>query len=81
MQNIQVEGNTYKETCKVFKISETILTRWIKISKENNLENKAIIMDNASFHRKKILYELYSNSNKNLRLIFLPPYSPELNPI
>ena len=25
----QIEGHTYKETCKVFKISETTLTRWI----------------------------------------------------
>ena len=26
-------------------------------------------------------YELYENANKNLKLIFLPPYLPELNPI
>ncbi|MEG2364780.1 MAG: helix-turn-helix domain-containing protein, partial [Terrisporobacter sp.] len=26
----QIEGHTYKETCKVFKVSETTLTRWIK---------------------------------------------------
>lgn len=33
----QREGNTYKETCRVFKISETTLTRWIKIEKEGKL--------------------------------------------
>ena len=44
-------------------------------------ENKVIVMDNASFHCKNRLYELCKESNKNLRLIFLPPYSPELNPI
>ncbi|MCR8746023.1 transposase [Romboutsia lituseburensis] len=44
-------------------------------------ENKVIVMDNASFHSKKVLYELCSNANKNLKLLFLPPYSPELNPI
>ena len=38
-----------------------------------------IIMDNASFHRKKRLYELAEQYN--VRIIFLPPYSPELNPI
>ena len=27
------------------------------------------------------LYELCKNANKNLKLIFLPPYSPNLNPI
>ena len=59
------EGHTYKETCKIFKISEMTLTRW----------------DNATFHRENKLYDLCKNANKNLRLIFLPPYSPELNPI
>lgn len=36
-------------------------------------------MDNASFHRKKQLFSLAQNHGFNL--IFLPPYSPELNPI
>ena len=44
-------------------------------------ENKAIVMDNATFHCKSRLYELCKNANKNLKLIFLPPYSPDLNPI
>ena len=38
-------------------------------------------MDSESFHRKSKLYELCKNANKNLKLIFLPFYSPELNPI
>lgn len=38
-----------------------------------------IVMDNASFHRKKRLYELAEKQGHTL--IFLPPYSPELNPI
>ncbi|MDE5556279.1 MAG: transposase [Ruminococcus sp.] len=36
-------------------------------------------MDNASFHSKKKLYEICKKYGVNL--IFLPPYSPELNPI
>lgn len=55
---------------------------WFKYMFLNEVEeNKVIVMDNASFRIKKILDELYSNASKNLRLIFLPPYSPELNPI
>ena len=55
---------------------------WFKDVFLNEVEaNKAIVMDNASFHRKNKLYELCKNANKNLKLIFLPPYSPELNPI
>lgn len=41
--------------------------------------NAVIIMDNASFHRKSQLNEIAENND--IRLIFLPPYSPELNPI
>jgi transposase len=44
------------------------------------LPNKSvIIMDNASFHRGKKLEELFEKYNH--RLVFLPAYSPELNPI
>lgn len=38
-----------------------------------------IVMDNAAFHRKKRLYSIAQKHGH--RLIFLPPYSPELNPI
>ena len=31
------EGHTFKETCKVFKISETTLIRWINKEKEGKL--------------------------------------------
>lgn len=55
---------------------------WFKDRFLNEIEpNKVIVMDNASFHRKNKLYKLCENANKNLKLIFLPPYSPELNPI
>ena len=40
-------------------------------------KNAVIVMDNASFHRKKHLYELAEQHN--VKIIFLPPYSPELN--
>ncbi|MEG2416720.1 MAG: helix-turn-helix domain-containing protein [Peptostreptococcaceae bacterium] len=38
----QIEGHTYKETCKVFKVSETTLTRWIKRAKEFNCTEGAV---------------------------------------
>jgi hypothetical protein len=37
-----------------------------------------VIMDNASFHRKK---ELRKIARGRARLLFLPPYSPDYNPI
>ena len=42
-------------------------------------EGSVIVMDNASFHKKSRLIRIAQN--KGFKLIFLPPYSPELNPI
>jgi transposase len=42
-------------------------------------QQSAIVMDNAAFHRKSKLIELAEKHGH--RLIFLPAYSPELNPI
>ena len=42
-------------------------------------DNSVIVLDNASFHNKSCLSTLISFSNK--KIIFLPPYSPDLNPI
>ena len=36
-------------------------------------------MDNASFHRKNCLNNIAQKYG--IKIIFLPPYSPELNPI
>ena len=38
-----------------------------------------IIMDNAAFHKKEVLQNLARKYSQEL--IFLPPYSPEYNPI
>lgn len=42
-------------------------------------KNKIIILDNASFHKGDDLIEIVKNSGNEL--LFLPPYSPDLNPI
>jgi len=42
-------------------------------------EGYTIIMDNASFHRKARLKIIAAKAN--VRLLFLPPYSPDFNPI
>jgi transposase len=41
-------------------------------------EGYTVIMDNASFHRKKALRKL---ARGKVRLLFLPPYSPDYNSI
>ena len=42
-------------------------------------QGSTIILDNATFHRKSVLPELAKK--KNCHVLFLPPYSPDLNPI
>jgi hypothetical protein len=41
-------------------------------------EGYTIIMDNAKFHRKEILRKM---ARGKVGLLFLPPYSPDYNPI
>lgn len=59
---------------------------WFKELFIPNLQADAvIIMDNARFHRKAVLFEIIKLFNRafntNLCIIFLPPYSPDYNPI
>ena len=42
-------------------------------------KNSYLIMDNASFHKGKDIEDLIKSYNINL--MYLPPYSPDLNPI
>jgi len=42
-------------------------------------ENALVIMDNASFHRKNVLLGIACRYGINV--LFLPPYSPQFNPI
>lgn len=46
-----------------------------EFSKENPGEFKIVVLDNRAFHKAKSLIIPY-----NIVLLFLPPYSPELNP-
>ena len=41
--------------------------------------NQVVVMDNASFHKSKSIKEAINNAG--CRLIYLPTYSPDLNPI
>lgn len=40
-----------------------------------------VILDNASWHKKAVRLMRGETLFKNLEFLFLPPYSPELNPI
>lgn len=40
-----------------------------------------LILDNARWHKAQALRELFSTNQDRIVRIFLPPYSPELNPV
>lgn len=46
-----------------------------KFSKQNPKEFKIVVLDNGAFHKGRAL-----KIPKNIALLFLPPYCPELNP-
>lgn len=65
----------YKGTCdtQLFNI-------WLKNFLIPELKaGQVVIMDNATFHKSKETQELIKKSG--CRILFLPPYSPDLNPI
>jgi transposase len=46
-----------------------------ELSNKNPTEYKVVLLDNGRFHKGKNLV-----IPNNIKLVFLPPYSPELNP-
>lgn len=60
--------------------------KWFEMKFLQTLRDDAVvIMDNARFHRKAYLFDLIQRFNSwygtRLSILFLPPYSPDLNPI
>ena len=47
----------------------------------NKDRKMVVIMDNAPWHHAKEVQEWLKKHKKHLRLDFLPPYSPQLNPM
>jgi transposase len=43
-------------------------------------EKVYLILDNAKWHQARVLKDFFIQNQDRLVLIFLPPYSPELNP-
>ena len=61
-------------------MNSTLFEFWFTEQLLPSLEKgTVIVMDNASFHSKKRLFRAAQNAG--CKLLFLPPYSPELNPI
>jgi len=61
-------------------VNTNVFTCWVKNILLPSLPNKSVIvMDNATFHKGREMQKLINDAGHTL--IFLPPYSPDLNPI
>jgi transposase len=73
-------GQLIIKECNKFNY-ETIMEAIYHFQKTQNTDRKVlIIMDNAPWHKKAVRL-LREENIENIEFLFLPPYSPELNPI
>ena len=80
-QLITLENKVFNaETFRLFLMK--LLLR-AEVGKKKNGRKKKIllVLDNAKYHHAKILQPWLSEISDLLELFFLPPYSPDLNPI
>jgi transposase len=54
--------------------------KWL-IGKFRKRKKLVLILDNSSSHKSNKVAEFVKKHKKRLELFFLPPYSPELNPV
>ena len=75
VNNKSIAPTVFNGTCNT-----EFFNRWVeKILLPELKAGQTVIMDNAAFHKSKKTRELIESAH--CKLIFLPPYSPDLNPI
>jgi transposase len=61
-------------------VNTEVFTSWVEqILLPNLPKESVVVMDNASFHKGKEMQKMLEDSGHTL--LYLPPYSPDLNPI
>lgn len=80
-KEFQEKIEKYQEEGKVIVyIDSEVFYTWLKKDLIPKLPKESIIvMDNATFHKRTDMKEIIQKNNHIL--LFLPPYSPDLNPI
>lgn len=83
-QRFNVLGALNAVTHQVVSIvTEGVVNSWsmndlfTKLREKHGRERVAVILDNAGYHRGYVTR--YAANFKNIELLFLPPYSPQLN--
>jgi len=65
----------FQESC-----DSAVFIQWIEDCLiKHLLPGQVVVMDNATFHKSKKVKELIESAH--CQLLYLPPYSPDLNPI
>lgn len=71
-----IAQSAQKGNAKTFKLFLKKILR-----KHKGKGKVTIILDNVRYHHAKMLKPFLINNREKLELIFLPPYSPDLNPV
>ena len=75
-------GELFTCECDTFNY-ETFMDAVTQFRKESDVSQKiCVVLDNASWHKKGVrLMKENKEISNHCEFLFLPPYSPELNPI
>lgn len=84
-QSVKLIGTLNYETGELFCVEEKrydaeVFLRFLQKVLERYQSGKiALILDNARIHHAKLIQPFLSKNRHRLELVFLPPYSPDLN--
>lgn len=62
------------------RVNGPVFVEFLKRLLHNAKRPVFLILDGSSYHRSRLVKNYLASLNGKLRLFFLPPYSPELNP-
>jgi len=80
-QLITLENEKFDaETFRLF-LSKLLLEAIVGRKASGEKKKILLVLDNARYHHAKILKPWLEDTSEVLELFFLPPYSPDLNPI
>lgn len=86
-EGVKLLGVLNYETGHVYCTEEThydakIFLRFLEqVLTQYPIGKTVMILDNARIHHAKLIQPFLQNHQDRLQLVFLPPYSPNLNPI
>jgi transposase len=74
-------GQFVRMMCPIFNAAtfRTFLRRLLR--QQTRGRRMIVVLDNARYHHAKLLADFLHRRSRQLRLLFLPPYSPQLAPI